>query len=271
LNLRNSGRGKQWPKTAGSFRVGGDPAAGEPALQAGEAAQRAHLGPDPAGDARRCGRRDVAARDGGPGDGERPAKIRGRAQRTEVEAEDFGWAGRGERCWQKLQGERAQQTRLAVEQTRKPRRVERLRDEVGDAPPGVADAGRAAARIAGAALHKAPARIALARAGQNRIRTKRLIRLDFASGIQAGTGRITQLAGDFEHWRGLPLRQGLRCMFLVRSDQEPQRSGCALGLNFEFGPKSGPLSSARERRGCADSGPSARLFINRVGLTWSRR
>jgi|SRR6516164_443227 hypothetical protein len=50
--------------------------------------------------------------------------------------------------------------RLAVEQLRQRLPAQRPGNEIGDAPPGVADAARPAPRVAGASFGEPPARVA---------------------------------------------------------------------------------------------------------------
>ena len=100
----------------------------------------------------------------------------------------------GERRRQDLRGEGPQQMRLAVEQIRQCLRAQRPGHEIRHAPPGIGNAARPAARVAGASLGEAPARVA--RATQRGIRSKLLRFLNSWPGEQVITGRI---GGDFRH------------------------------------------------------------------------
>ena len=90
--------------------------------------------------------------------------------------------------------------RFAVEQIRQRPLAQRACSKIGDAPLGITDAAWPAARVAGASLGEAPARIAHARA--EGIRTKWLRYLDSAFEMQAGAGWIRRIRDYFQHRRG---------------------------------------------------------------------
>ena len=83
---------------------------------------------------------------------------------------------------------------------RRPGRNPRVTARGGQAPPGIGNARRPAARIAGASLGETLARVARAR--QKAIRPKYLRFLELRPGIQAITGRRRRIGGDFRHQRG---------------------------------------------------------------------
>jgi hypothetical protein len=131
---------------------------------------------------RGLGGREIAARNGHQNGGQRLPEIFGCAQRRQVDPKTRRRVDGSERRSQQPRGERPQQVRLAVEQIRQRRRAQRPGDKIGHAPPGVGDAARPAARVAGASRGEAPARVARAR--EKGIRIKLLILLDSVSAKQ---------------------------------------------------------------------------------------
>jgi hypothetical protein len=119
---------------------------------------------------RGLGGRDVAVRNRRQHGGQHLSKIPERPQRRQVDPETRRRVDGSERRRQELRGEGPQQMRLAVEQIRQRLRARRSGGEIGQAPPGVGNAARPAARIAGASLCETP--VLVARARQKGIRPK---------------------------------------------------------------------------------------------------
>jgi hypothetical protein len=136
----------------------------------GEAPGRAQPGIRPLCDMRGLGGRDVAVRNRRQHGGQHLSKIPERPQRRQVDPETRRRVDGSERRRQELRGEGPQQMRLAVEQIRQRLRARRSGGEIGQAPPGVGNAARPAARIAGASLCETP--VLVARARQKGIRPK---------------------------------------------------------------------------------------------------
>jgi hypothetical protein len=116
-----------------------------------------------AGDACPLHRRNFAARNGRPNPGEPRPDILERPQRRQVDRETLRRIDGAQRRRQELRGERAQQIRLAVEEVRQRLRAQRAGEEIRGAPLGIGNAGRPAARVAGASSGEPPARVARAR------------------------------------------------------------------------------------------------------------
>ena len=112
----------------------------------------------------------------------------------------------GERRRQELRGEGPQQMRLAVEQIRQRLRAQRPGHKIGHTPPGIGDAARPTARVAGASLGKASARVACA--GQDGIRIMYLTFLDSGFGKQRETASTRRIGNDFRHRRGSGEKRG---------------------------------------------------------------
>jgi hypothetical protein len=196
--MRHRVRAEPWLGTAGL--------AGKPALRSCEAAQGAPPPPHPPRDPGCLGGCDFAAGRGRQNGRQHLPEIFDCAHCGEVEPETLRRVASGERRRQQLHRERAQQMGLAVEEVRQGLRAERPGDEIGDPPPGVADAARPTSRVAGAALQKAPARIAHAR--QQGIRTNPLRFLDPTSGKQQRTTRRTQIGFGLRHRQRVSLAIG---------------------------------------------------------------
>jgi len=133
-----------------------------PRRQSGAAAYRTQPHAHLPCDAPALGGRDLAPGNRREDPGQRRPASFGCKQQRRVDPETLRRVNGCERRRQQLCGQRRQQMRLAVEQTRQCPRAQRLGNKIGHAPPGIANAGRAAARVAGNSRGKAPARVARA-------------------------------------------------------------------------------------------------------------